>query len=101
MDTEIVAVASDPIEDLQRMVDRVQEETGGDPLDYTFLSDAGAAVINRYGLFNQDDPRGRAIPHPTTYVIDMDGVVRWKFTEVDYRVRPTNEDILAELRELY
>ena len=83
------------------MVDRVREETGGVALDYTFLSDPDAAVINRYGLFNQDDPRGRAIPHPTTYVIDMDGVVRWKFTEVDYRIRPTNEDILAALLELY
>jgi peroxiredoxin len=83
------------------MVDRVRDESGGATIDYTLLSDAGAAVINRYGLFNQADPRGRAIPHPTTYVIDMDGVVRWKLTEVDYRVRPTNDDILAELLRLY
>lgn len=83
------------------MVDRVQESTGGAPIDYTLLSDGDAAVINRYGLFNQDDPRGRAIPHPTVYVVDMDGVVRWKFTEVDYRIRPTNEDIAAELTALY
>jgi peroxiredoxin len=82
------------------MVDRVQESTGGAPIDYTLLSDPDATVINRYGLFNQDDPRGRAIPHPTTYVIDMEGVVRWKFTEVDYRIRPTNEDIAAELAAL-
>ena len=83
------------------MVERVQESRGGEAIDYTLLSDADAAVIDRYGLFNQDDPRGRAIPHPTTYVIDMDGVVRWKFTEVDYRIRPTNEDVLAELLALY
>ena len=69
-------------------------------LDITLLSDPGAAVINRYGLFNQDDPRGRAIPHPTTYVIDRDGVVRWKMTEVNYRIRPENDDILAALAEL-
>jgi hypothetical protein len=31
----------------------------------------------------------------------MDGVVRWKFTEVDYRIRPTNADIAAELAALY
>ena len=83
------------------MVERVQEGTGGDAIDYTLLSDPDAAVIDRYGLFNQDDPRGRAIPHPTTYVIDMEGVVRWTFTEVDYRIRPTNEDVLAELLALY
>lgn len=69
-------------------------------LNYTLLSDPEAAVINRYGLFNQDDPRGRAIPHPTTYVIDKDGAVRWKMTEVNYRIRPENDDILAALEEL-
>jgi|TARA_B110000263_G_C14991873_1_gene366358 peroxiredoxin len=82
------------------MVDRVAEENDGLMLDYTFLSDPGAGVINRYGLYNQDDPRGRAIPHPTTYVIDMEGVVRWKMTEVNYRVRPENVDILTALEEI-
>jgi len=79
------------------MVDRVANETDGRQIDYTLLSDPRALVINRYGLFNQDDPRGRAIPHPTTYVIDKDGVIRWKFTEVDYRIRPSNEDVLGAL----
>ena len=82
------------------MVDRVADESDGLTIDYTLLSDPGAAVINRYGLYNQDDPRGRAIPHPTTYVIDRAGVVRWKMTEVNYRIRPENADILAALQEL-
>ena len=82
------------------MVDRVSEENDGRVLDYTLLSDPEASVINRYGLFNQDDPRGRAIPHPTTYVIDMDGVIQWKMTEVNYRIRPENQDVLRELGEL-
>lgn len=98
--TEIAAISSDDPSDLQRMVDRVAEENDGMMIDYTLLSDPGAAVINRYGLFNQDDPNGRAIPHPTTYVIDMQGVVRWKMTEVNYRIRPENEDILAALNAL-
>ena len=100
MTTELIALASDDPSDLQMMVDRVAEENEGLMLDYTFLSDPGASVINRYGLFNQDDPRGRAIPHPTTYVIDREGVVRWKMTEVNYRIRPENEDIAAALSEL-
>ena len=82
------------------MVDRVAEEHEGYVLDFDLLSDPEAAIINRYGLFNQDDPRGRAIPHPTVYVIDTDGVVRWKFTEVNYRIRPENDDILAALAEV-
>lgn len=93
-------MSSDGPELLQRMVDRVIEETDGKAIEYTLLSDPGAAVINRYGLFNQDDSQGRAIPHPTTYVIDREGVVRWKMTEVNYRIRPENADILAALEEL-
>lgn len=81
------------------MADRVAEDYDY-ALDFPLLSDPGAAIINRYGLFNSDDSQGRAIPHPTTYVIDMEGRVRWHFTEVDYRMRPENADILAALAEL-
>jgi mycoredoxin-dependent peroxiredoxin len=97
--TEILAVASDGPEDLQRMLDRVSEETDGRAIDYALLSDPGAAVIRRYGLLNED-AENRLIPHPTTYVVDRDGVVRWKMTEVDYRLRPENEDIRAALAAL-
>ena len=81
------------------MIDRVVED-GHRSIDFTLLSDPDATVINRYGLFNAEDPNGRAIPHPTTYVIDMEGVVRWKMTEVDYSIRPENEDVMRELGAL-
>ena len=97
--TEILAVSSDNHELMQRMVDRVAEQDGRG-IDFPILSDPDAQVIGRYGLFNHEDPRGRAIPHPTTYVIDKEGVVRWHMTEVNYRVRPENSDILRELEAL-
>lgn len=55
------------------MVDRVAEDTDGYVIDFTLLSDPDAVIINRYGLFNQNDPEGRSIPHPTAYVINMEG----------------------------
>jgi peroxiredoxin len=82
------------------MVDRVAAENDGARIEFTLLSDRGAAIINRYGLFNQNDPNGRAIPHPTTYVIDKDGVIHWKMTEVNYKIRPENSDILAALEAI-
>jgi len=78
------------------MIDRVAEGDGR-MLDFPLLSDPDHAVIARYGLLNQTDPQDRPIPHPTTFVIDRDGVVRWKFIETDYRIRPSNEDILEAL----
>jgi peroxiredoxin len=98
--TEILALSSDGPEMLQMMVDRVAEENDGYMIDFALLSDPYAAIINRYGLFNSEDSMGRAIPHPTAYVIDREGRVHWKFTEVNYRVRPENEDILAALAEI-
>ncbi len=81
------------------MIDRISAEDGIIP-DFTMLTDADHRVIDRYGIFNPDEPRNRPVPHPTTLVIDREGVVRWKFVEVDYRIRPTNEDILEALAEL-
>ena len=72
----------------------------GRVLELPLLSDPDHAVIARYGLLNQQDPEARPIPHPTTFVIDRDGIVRWKFIEIDYRIRPTNEQILTALREV-
>ena len=81
----------------QMMIDRVMEEHGVDMTSILLLSDPDHAVIDRYGIFNDAEPRGRPVPHPTTLVIDTAGVIRWKVTEVDYRQRPENADILEAL----
>jgi len=72
-------------------------KNGGKPVGFLFLSDPEHKVINRYGLLNESS---QGLPHPGTYVIDKNGVVRWKFVDVNYRVRPTNQQILAELKTL-
>ncbi len=74
------------------MLDKIKDKPG---LNFPFLSDPDHRVIDRYGLLNEKSKS--AIPHPATYVIDRKGVVRWKFIEVDYKVRPSNEDVLQEV----
>ena len=76
------------------MADRIAKENTGLP-QFPLLSDPGHKVIDRYGLLN---PSGRGLPHPATYVIDKKGIVRWRFVEVDYKVRPTNEQIIEALK---
>ena len=99
-ETEIVAVAPDSVEKVGDIIPKVQSSTSED-FAITLLSDADHKVIDRYGLLNERAAeRGRFIPHPTTYVLDKTGKVRWKFTEVDYKIRPTNEMVLAELEKL-
>lgn len=98
-ETEIVTVSVDDRDGMQLMIDRVAAEDGMAP-DFIMLSDPDHAVIDRYGLFNENAPPNRPLPHPATYVIDKEGVVRYRFVEVDYRVRPTNEDVLEVLKTL-
>lgn len=96
----ILGVSPDPLEKLAMMVPKVRKRTDKE-FGITLLSDADHKVIDRYGLLNMEAAkRGRFLPHPTTYVIDKSGVVRWKFTEVDYKIRPANEMILRELEKL-
>lgn len=100
--TEILAVAPQGKEDLLRMVDRVVEEDSI-PSDILFLADPELRVINRYGLFNPDGAGdGRyQVPHPATFVIDRDGVVRFAFADVDFYARPASEDVLTALEALH
>ncbi len=97
--TEILALSVDRPEDLKRMIDRISADDGIVP-DFPFLTDPEHQVIDRYGLFNPEDPGGRQITHPATFLIDREGVVRWRFVEVDYRVRPGNEEIHEALAEV-
>lgn len=89
---EILAVSVDPHDKAKVMRDKLKNEPG---VDYPMLSDADHRVIDRYGLLN--DKAKRPMPHPATIVIDRQGKVQWKFIEVDYKKRPSNEDVLKEV----
>ena len=93
---QILTVSIDSHEDSKKFVQKLKERFAGD-LYFPMLEDKNHKVIDRYGILNPD---GKGWPHPATYVIDRQGVVRWKFIEVDYRKRPTNEQILQALRKI-
>jgi peroxiredoxin len=93
---QILTVSIDSHEDSKKFIHKLQERSPGD-YDFPFLEDKDHKVIDRYGILN---PGGKGLPHPTTYVIDKQGIVRWKFVEVDYKKRPSNQQILQALREI-
>ena len=88
----LIGVSPDSVPTLKMLSEK---QIDGDMSTLTLLADIGHKVISRYGLLNEKSSRG--LPHPTTLVIDREGVVRWRFTEKNYRVRPTNEMILEAL----
>ena len=101
-DTEILAVSPDTKENLLMMMDKIAAEDSVRS-DFPFLSDLDLRVINRYGLFNPDGAGGGRyqVPHPGTFVIDKDGIVRWSFVEFDSSVRPTNEQVLEAVAAIH
>jgi alkyl hydroperoxide reductase subunit AhpC len=94
--TQILAISIDSHADSKKLRQRLQ---AAQKVGQTFpmLEDMNHKVIDRYGLLNPD---GKGWPHPTTYVIDKKGIVRWKFTETNQSIRPSNKQIQQELRKL-
>ena len=70
---------------------------------YTFpvLSDEPAAVIRRYDLLDKGQGmNGRDIARPAEFLIDRQGIVRWRNLTGDYRVRARPDELLAAARSL-
>ena len=61
------------------------------------LVDPGSETIKRYGVLNREQGE---IPHPTTLVVDRQGIVRFVRVDEDYRKRPSSEELLAAVRTL-
>ena len=96
-DTELLAVSVDDAKGTAQTIARISAD--GTQPDFVFLSDPDHAVIARYGILN---PNGgsRGVPHPATYVIDREGVVRWRDIETDYKIRPANSAVLSAVQAL-
>ncbi len=98
LEAQMLAVSVDSHEDTRDLLkDLPARGSGSAGVGFALLEDRGHRVIDRYGIRN---PQSRGWPHPATYVIDKTGMVRWRFVETDYRVRPTNDLILSALKSL-
>ena len=87
----VIAVSSDPVETLKKFAD-------SRGITFPIVSDAGSAIIKRYGLLNHTiDPNTRfyGVPHPGTFMLDQKGIVRARYFEDAYQERSTVNSILA------
>jgi len=89
-------------------------------LEFLVLSDQDAKVASQYGVAWQvpeflsehmrvdrkldleaiNNGNGNVLPIPATFVIGQDGVVTWRYVDVDYRTRSEPEDIIQALKLL-
>ncbi|MBI5085620.1 MAG: redoxin domain-containing protein [Acidobacteria bacterium] len=67
---------------------------------YPLLTDPDSKVIRAFGILNEGMPKGTpyyGVPHPGTYIVDANGVVKRKFFETDYKERYTAGSILFQV----
>ncbi|SFG06569.1 peroxiredoxin-like family protein [Neptunomonas qingdaonensis] len=89
-------------------------------MDFVVLSDQDAKVASLYGVAWKvpeylvehmrvdrqldlgaiNNGNGSVLPIPATFVIGRDGVVTWRYVDVDYRTRSEPNDIIEALQKL-
>lgn len=101
---ENVALYAISVDDAKKSKDLAEKiaKDGKGILDFSLLSDPNHQTIDAYGVF---DPayigKGvEGIPHPAIFVLDKNRKIVWAKIESDYKNRPTNADIRAELNKL-
>jgi len=68
---------------------------------FTFLSDPNLDAIRRYDIVHKGAGMGgRDIARPAEFLVDRDGVVRWRNLTEDIRVRARPEAMLAAAKAL-
>lgn len=67
---------------------------------FPMLSDREGEVIRMYGVKNDWTPYKRGIPHPSIYIVDRAGIVRFVEVRQNYVFRVRISTILDELRNI-
>lgn len=91
---DLLAVSAD---DQQRLRDGV-DGPAAHGFTFTTLSDPERHAIHTYGLLNPQDvlvPVEGGLAYPSTYILDRNGVVRWRYIGRDLADRPDTEVVLA------
>jgi peroxiredoxin len=66
-------------------------------LGFPVLYDPGRTIINDYEVFNLN---GTGRTTPSTFIVDKEGNIRWKYIGRNYTDRPSNGRIIEELDKL-
>lgn len=71
-------------------------------IGFPLLSDAGSKTIDAYGVRNREvpDPRIDGVPHPGTFIVDREGVIRAKLFHEGYKERHVSEQIIEAVKNL-
>jgi peroxiredoxin len=69
-------------------------------LQFPILSDADGQVIDRYGTRNGFLGGTSGLPHPSVFIVDRNGTIRFRSIDRNFKKRTTVRSILAALASL-
>ena len=90
LEAEVLAISTDSLSGAEYALERLD-------LGFPVLFDPEATVVREYGVYNLLRDRYAT---PSTFIIDKNGLVQWKYIGQHYNDRPTNEQIIAQLKAL-
>ena len=97
----LLAISVDNAATSKAFADKISKDGKG-AVAFPILSDPMHRTIDAYGVY---DPAYAGqqidgIPHPAVFILDRSRKIVWAKVEPDYRKRPANAEIRAELEKL-
>jgi len=91
----VVAVCVDSVEKNRGVVEQLK-------LDFPILADTDFVTTDAYGLRHKlgNPMEGRDISRPAIFLLDSEGIVRWRYLTDNWRVRVRPEAIVEQLAEM-
>jgi peroxiredoxin len=80
--------------DETRVTKKLKQKLG---LNFPLLHDKGSETISAYGVLDSSSEKGE--PHPATFVVDKWGIIRYIKVYMDYKDKPTIEELISVLEE--
>jgi len=90
LETVVFAISTDDLSGAKAIASRVG-------ISFPVLYDPAADVMEAYGVY---DLLGDGLATASTFVIDKQGVIRWKYVARSISDRPSVSEVLEQLSEL-
>jgi peroxiredoxin Q/BCP len=95
-DAQVLALCADPVEENAKVVEKLK-------LDFPILADPDKIAIQAYGLLHKDALTASGsgdIARPAVFILDRQGIIRWRQLTDNWRVRVRPETIIEKLAEI-
>ena len=93
---ELLSISTDNQAQGKDTIEKVKRQRGVD-IEFPLLADPELKALDAY---HARDPLNGRIARPMTYIIDENGLIRWKFLDVRNGNRLKGARIVAELKGL-